>query len=159
MQISIIAVGKLKEKYLSEAQKEYLKRLRPYARVEIKEVPGESFGENDSGNILEKVKEKEGQKILKGIKNDSFVIALDRQGGEIDSEGLAGKIQDLGIKGKSHVTFLIGGTLGLSKPVLQRADYRLSFSRLTFPHQLMRVILLEQLFRSFKIIRNEPYHR
>jgi len=159
VQISIMAVGKLKERYLLEAQKEYLKRLRPYARLEIKEVGDESFGENDSESILEKVKEKEGQKILKTLKPGSFVIALDRQGREIDSEGLAGKIKELGVQGKSHITFIIGGTLGLSDQVLQRADCRLSFSRLTFPHQLMRVILLEQLFRSFKIIRNEPYHR
>jgi 23S rRNA (pseudouridine1915-N3)-methyltransferase len=159
VRISIIAVGKIKEKYFLDAQKEYLKRLRPYARVEIKEVADEGFGENDNRKILEKVKDEEGRKILKLLNEDSYIIALDRQGRDIDSQGFARSINDLGIQGKSHITFIIGGTLGLSRQVLEAAHWKLSFSRLTFPHRLMRVILLEQLFRCFKIIRNEPYHR
>jgi len=159
VRISIIAVGKLKEKYFLEAQREYLKRLRPYARIEIKEVADEGFGENDNKKILEKVKDEEGRRILKFLNEDSFIIALDRQGRDIDSRGLAHSINDLGVQGKSHITFIIGGTLGLSQQVLQASHWKLSFSRLTFPHRLMRIILLEQLFRCFKIIRNEPYHR
>ena len=159
MRVSVVAVGKLKEKYLLEAQREYLKRLRPYARMEITEVADESCGEKDPQSILEKVKDKEGQRIIKTLKPDSFIIALDRQGQEIDSESLAHEVSNLSIHGKSHITCVIGGSLGLSGQVLQQADWKLSFSRLTFPHQLMRVILLEQLYRCFKIIRHEPYHK
>ncbi|MTI83537.1 MAG: 23S rRNA (pseudouridine(1915)-N(3))-methyltransferase RlmH [Firmicutes bacterium] len=159
MRVSVIAVGKLKEKYLLEAQREYLKRLRPYARMEITEVADESCGEKDPESILEKVKIKEGQRIIKALKPDSFIIALDRQGQEIDSESLARKVSDLSLQGKSYITCVIGGSLGLSGQVLQQADWKLSFSRLTFPHQLMRVILLEQIYRCFKIIRHEPYHK
>lgn len=159
VQMVILSVGKLKEKYLLDAQTEYVKRIRLYGRIEIKELPGKSFGENDSKRSLELVKEKEGQKILKTLRPDSFVIALDRNGEEVDSLGLAEKIEKLGLKGRSHITFIIGGSLGLSKQVIKRANWKLSFSCLTFTHQLIRILLLEQIFRTFKIIRNEPYHR
>lgn len=159
MHIIILAVGKLKERYFLEAQREYIKRIRPYARLEIKEVAEESVGENAAESTLEKIKNKEGQRLIRALRPGSFIVALDRQGEQIDSAGLAGKIKNLGVQGKSHITFIIGGPLGLSGDVLQRAHWKLSFSRLTFPHRLMRIILLEQIFRSFKIIRNEPYHR
>lgn len=159
MRITVLTAGKLKEKYLVQAEREYLKRLRSYAKVEIKETADESFSENDSPKTLEKIKEKEGRRLIRALNRDSFVIALERHGDEIDSRGLAAEMEELCLRGKSDVTFVIGGSLGLAPEVLQAAGRKLSFSRLTFPHQLMRIILLEQLFRSFKIRRGEPYHR
>ena len=147
MNITILCVGNLKEKYLKEAEKEYLKRLSRYAKVTILET-------KEYEDI-----EKEGAELLKKIKEDSFVIALEILGKQMSSIELSSFLEELGIKGESDVTFVIGGSDGLSNKVLERADSTVSFSKLTFPHQLMRIFLLEQIYRSFKIIKNEPYHK
>jgi len=159
MNISIIAVGKLKERYLKEAVEEYSTRLSKYCRLEIIEVPDEKAPENLSPAQELMVKEKEGQAILRHVKEDTYAIALAIQGKQLSSENFAALINELGIKGRSSIAFIIGGSLGLSDEVLKRADYKLSFSPMTFPHQLMRVILLEQVYRGFRIIRGEPYHK
>lgn len=159
MNIKIIAVGKLKEKYLKEAVLEYSKRLSKYCRINIIEVPDEKTPENMRKAEEKVAKGKEGQGILKHIKSDTYVIALDVQGKMISSEELADFINDLSIRGRSNIAFVIGGSLGLSDEVLKKADYRLSFSPMTFPHQLMRVILLEQIYRGYRITKGEPYHK
>ena len=159
MNISIITVGKLKERYFKEAVEEYSTRLSKYCKLEIMEVPDEKAPENLSPAQELMVIQKEGQGILKHVKEDAYIIALAIQGRQISSVGLADFINNLGIKGKSNITFVIGGSLGLSDEVLKRADFKLSFSPMTFPHQLMRVILLEQIYRSFRIIKGEPYHK
>jgi len=159
MNITIISVGKLKERYLKEAVEEYSKRLSKYCKLDIIEVADEKAPENMSRAEEEAVKQKEGQAILKHIKNDTYAIALAIEGKMLSSEGFSEFINGLGIKGKSNIAFIIGGSLGLSDEVLRRADYKLSFSPMTFPHQLMRVILLEQIYRGFKIIRGETYHK
>lgn len=156
MNISIITVGKLKEKYLKEAVSEYSKRLSKYCKLEIIEVPDEKAPETMSRAEEEAVKQKEGQAVLKHVKNDTYVVALAIDGKMLSSEGFSEFINSLGIRGKSNIAFIIGGSLGLSDEVLRRADYKLSFSPMTFPHQLMRVILLEQIYRGFKIMRGEP---
>lgn len=159
MNIKIIGVGKIKEKYLKDGIDEYLKRLSKYCNIEIIEIPDEKAPENLSTKEEEQVKNKEGQGILKYIKDNMYVIALDLKGTMLSSEGFANFIDDLGLKGSSNIAFIIGGSLGLSKEVLQRADYKLSFSKMTFPHQLMRLILLEQIYRGFRIMKGEPYHK
>ncbi|MDK2823853.1 MAG: rRNA (pseudouridine1915-N3)-methyltransferase [Clostridia bacterium] len=159
MNIRIIAVGKLKEKYLKEGINEYLKRLKPLAKVEIIEVADEKEPVNASLAVEELVKEKEGEKILKHIRPESFMIALAIEGKQLSSQELADLLNKLALQGKSDLTLVIGGSLGLSDTVLQKADYKLSFSKMTFPHQLMRLILLEQIYRVFKINRGEPYHK
>lgn len=152
-------MGKLKEKYLTEGIKEYLKRLSPHAKVEIIEVSDEKIPEHPSDTELRLIKDKEGEKISRYLKEGTYLIALDIQGKNLSSEEMAEMIADLGIKGKSDLTFLIGGSLGLAEFLLKKADFRLSFGRMTFPHQLMRLILVEQLYRSFKIIAGHPYHK
>lgn len=159
MKITIITVGKLKEKYLKEAVSEYSKRLGKYCRLEIIEVADEKISEGMSGAEEELVLSKEGGRILKYIRDDAYVITLEIGGNELSSEELADKINELGISGKSHIIFVIGGSIGIGDNVRAKSDYPLSFSRLTFPHQLMRVILLEQIYRSYRIISNEPYHK
>ncbi|HOM42202.1 MAG TPA: 23S rRNA (pseudouridine(1915)-N(3))-methyltransferase RlmH [Bacillota bacterium] len=159
MYISIITVGKLKERYLKEAVEEYSTRLSKYCKLEIIEVPDEKAPENLSPAQELTVMQKEGQGILKHVKDDTYMIALTIQGNQLSSEGLADFINDLGIKGRSNIAFVIGGSLGLSEEVLKRADFKLSFSPMTFPHQLMRVMLLEQVYRGFRIIKGEPYHK
>ncbi len=159
MKITLIVVGRLKEKYLEAAVTEYSKRLSRYCKLEICQVPDERAPEGASMAMEAQILEKEGGRILEKIRPSSYVIALAIQGQMPDSVGLAKKLEKLGVDGTSHLTFIIGGSLGLSKAVLARADMLLSFSKLTFPHQLMRVILLEQLYRSFKIINHEPYHK
>ena len=159
MNITIVCIGKLKERYWTEAITEYSKRLSKYCTLTINELKEERAPDNPSKADEMAVKEAEGKSILKQIKNDAFAIALEINGKELTSEALADKLQSLGISGKSDIAFIIGGSLGLSDEVLSRADYRLSFSRMTFPHQMMRVILLEQIYRAFKIIKNEPYHK
>mgnify|MGYP000942402327 CR=1 FL=1 len=159
MNISIITVGKLKERYLKEAVEEYSTRLSKYCKLEIIEVPDEKAPENLSPAQELAVMQKEGQGILKHIKEDTYAIALAIQGKQLSSEGLADLINDLGIKGRSNLAFVIGGSLGLSEEVLKRADFKLSFSPMTFPHQLMRVMLLEQVYRGFRIVKGEPYHK
>jgi len=159
MNITIITVGKLKERYFKEAVEEYSTRLSKYCKLEIVEVPDEKAPENLSPAEELIVIQKEGQGILKYVKDDTYMIALAIQGKELSSEGLADFINGLGIKGKSNIAFVIGGSLGLCSEVLKRADFKLSFSPMTFPHQLMRVILLEQIYRGFRIIKGEPYHK
>lgn len=159
MKITIICVGKIKEKYLSDAIKEYSKRLSKYCKLEIIEVPDEKTEENASDNLLKQIKDKEGEQILRHIKDYSYVITLEILGNIITSEDLADKISKTCLSGISHITFIIGGSLGLSENVSAKADYKLSFSKMTFPHQLMRVILLEQIYRAYKINTNEPYHK
>lgn len=159
MNITIITVGKIKEKFLRDAIDEYSKRLTRYCKLDIIEVPDEKAPENASEKENLLIKEKEGEKILKHIKDNSYVIALAIDGKMPSSEDLADFIQTQGINGNSNLTFVIGGSLGLSSGVLKRADYKLSFSKMTFPHQLMRVILLEQIYRAFRINSGEPYHK
>ncbi|CDF59012.1 23S rRNA (pseudouridine(1915)-N(3))-methyltransferase RlmH [Thermobrachium celere] len=159
MNIIIISVGKLKEKYLKEGINEYLKRLSKYAKVDIIEVPDEKAPDNLSPKEEELVKEKEGQGILKHIKDNMYVVALDIKGKQLSSEELAEFLSQRALLGESSIAFIIGGSLGLSQSVLNRANYKLSFSKMTFPHQLMRLILLEQIYRGFRIINGEPYHK
>jgi len=157
--IRIVAVGKLKEKYLKEGIKEYLKRLQPFAKVEIIEVADEKEPVNASPADEMNIKKKEGERILKHIKPDSFLFVLAIDGKQLSSEELAEKLSQLALQGKSDITIVIGGSLGLSDFILHKADFKLSFSKMTFPHQLMRLVLLEQVYRTFKIIRGEPYHK
>jgi 23S rRNA (pseudouridine1915-N3)-methyltransferase len=159
MNISIISVGKIKEKYFKNAISEYSKRLSRYCKLSFIEVPDEKAPESLSEIEMENIKDKEGQGILKNIKEGTYVIALDIKGKMMTSEELATKLGTLGIQGKSSIAFIIGGSLGLSKNVLNRADFKLSFSLMTFPHQLMKVVLLEQVYRGFRINRGEPYHK
>lgn len=159
MNINIITVGKLKEKYLKLGIEEFSKRLSKYCKLDFIELDDEKCPENLSEKDMLIVKDKEGKKILGKIKNNSYVIALAIDGKNLSSEELADTISKLGVRGHSHVTFVIGGSLGLSDEVLKRADYKLSFSRMTFPHQMMKLILLEQVYRSFRINNNEPYHK
>jgi len=159
MNISIITIGKLKEKYLKQGIDEYLKRLTSYAKVEIIELPDEKAPENLSGIEMEQVKEKEGERILSKISDDTHVIALAIEGKMKSSEQLAKDLDQLATYGKSKVAFVIGGSLGLSSAVMKRSNDSLSFSKMTFPHQLMRLILLEQVYRAFRINRGEPYHK
>lgn len=159
MNISIVAIGKLKEKYLKQGIDEYIKRLSAYAKVDIIELPDEKAPENLSDQDMKIVKDKEGERILSKISPDAHVIALAIEGKMKSSEELADNMDRLSTYGKSKVTFVIGGSLGLSDAVLKRADEKLSFSRMTFPHQLMRLILLEQVYRAFRINRGEPYHK
>lgn len=157
--IHIISVGKLKEKYLMQGIDEYKKRLSSYAKVDIIEVPDEKAPEHLSEQEMEQIKQREGERILAKIPNDAYVIALAIEGKMKSSEQFAASLDKLATYGKSKIAFIIGGSLGLSKQVMQRADEALSFSKMTFPHQLMRLILLEQIYRAFRINRGEPYHK
>lgn len=159
MKITVITVGKIKEKYLKDAIAEYSKRLSRYCKLEILEVADEKTPDGASETVEENIRDKEGERILKLIKEDAYVITLEIGGKMLTSEGLADRIETLGIQGKSHLVFVIGGSIGLGKEVLRRSNYALSFSKMTFPHQLMRVILLEQIYRSYRIINGEPYHK
>ncbi len=159
MKITIIAVGKLKEKYWKQAIAEYEKRLTAYTKVEIIEVPDEKAPENMSDKEIEQVKEKEGQRILAKIKPQSTVITLEIQGKMLSSEGLAKELDQRMTQGASDFTFVIGGSNGLHQDVMKRSNFALSFSKMTFPHQMMRVVLLEQVYRAFKINRGEAYHK
>lgn len=159
MKITLITVGKIKEKYLKEAISEYKKRLGKYCRLEIIEVADEKMAEHAGGGADELVRAKEACRVIRYIRQDAFVITLEISGKQLSSEELAEKIEALGIQGKSHIIFIIGGSVGLGKEVLEKSDFALSFSRMTFPHQLMRVVLLEQIYRSFRIINREPYHK
>ena len=159
MKITICCVGKIKEKFYSQAIEEYSKRLSKYCKLEIKEAADEKTPDSASDTVNRMIEEKEGDRLLSFIKDDSYVIALAIDGKMLDSVELSEKIDNLMLSGKSDIVFVIGGSLGLDKRVLDRADYKLSFSKMTFPHQLMRVILLEQIYRSFRIMKNEPYHK
>ncbi len=159
MNITIITVGKLKEKYLKEAIEEYSKRLGRYCKLEIIELADEKTPDNASEKEEEAIKEKEGQGILSKIKDNMFVIAMDLKGKQLTSEEFANYIENLGVMGDSNIAFIVGGSLGISKSVLARANYKLCFSKMTFPHQLFRVMLLEQIYRGFRIMKGEPYHK
>ena len=159
MNIQIICVGKLKEKYWQDACAEYMKRLGRYCNIEIVELKESRLPENASLADEENVKKEEGASILKTIKDGTYVITLEILGKMLDSPQLAEKMDELALDGKSNIAFVIGGSLGLSAEVSKRSDYKLSFSKMTFPHQMMRVILLEQIYRSFKINRHETYHK
>lgn len=159
MKIEILCVGKLKEKYWVNAISEYVKRLSKYCKIKVIEVPDEKTPDGASEALELQIKDKEGKGILKHIKDGAHVIALAIDGKQYSSEAFASKIDDLGIRGKSHIVFVIGGSLGLSDEVMERADETISFSKMTFPHQLMRVVLVEQVYRGFRIIRGEPYHK
>lgn len=159
MKIKLICVGKLKEKYLDDGIKEYLKRISAYSDIEVIEVADERIPDNPSLAEETIVKSKEGRRILDKVKQDDYMILLDVQGKELDSIQFAERIEDCMINGKSTIDFVIGGSLGHGEDVLTRANARISFSQMTFPHQLMRLILAEQIYRAFKIIRHETYHK
>ena len=159
MKITIIAVGKLKEKYWKQAIAEYEKRLSAYTKIDIIEVPDEKAPETMSDKEIELVKEKEGQRILAKVKPQSTVITLEIQGKMLSSESLAKKLDQRMTQGASDFTFIIGGSNGLHQDVMKRSNFALSFSKMTFPHQMMRVVLLEQVYRAFKINRGEAYHK
>ena len=159
MEIRIVTVGKIKEKYLCDGIAEYAKRLSRYCRLTFCQVADEKTPDKASEALNTQIKNTEGERLMKHIREQDYVIALAIDGKSMTSEQLAGKIDGLGVRGVSHIQFIIGGSLGLSDAVLKRADEHLSFSAMTFPHQLMRVILLEQIYRSYRIIKGEPYHK
>ncbi|MEE8885579.1 MAG: 23S rRNA (pseudouridine(1915)-N(3))-methyltransferase RlmH [Eubacteriales bacterium] len=159
MKITIACVGKVKEKYLRDGIAEYAKRIGRYCSLDWYEVADEKTPENASAAEEKLIKQKEGERLLRGIPDQAYAIALCIDGKMPDSVELSEKLGDLMVRGTSHIVFIIGGSLGLSDEVLRRADYRLSFSRMTFPHQLMRMILTEQIYRSFRILNHEPYHK
>lgn len=159
MNITFVTVGKIKEKYFRDAVAEYQKRLSKYCKLEIVEVADEKTPDRASETEEAQIKQKEAARILKAVRDNAYCIALAIDGKKRDSVNLATHIEQLGLSGKSNLVFVIGGSLGLHDSVVQRADETLSFSELTFPHQLMRVILLEQIYRCFRIINNEPYHK
>ena len=159
MNITVISVGKLKDKYLKEGIAEYTKRLTRYCTLNLIEVADEKAPENLSESDMELVKKREGEKILKHVKEGAYVIALDLQGQMYSSESFADRLEKLSLQGNSQIVFIIGGSLGISNDVLLRSDEKISFSKMTFPHQLMRLILLEQVYRAYKINKNEPYHK
>lgn len=159
MNVDLICVGKLKEKYLREAVEEYTKRLSRYCTISVFEVKDEMAPADPSPGEREKILLTEGERIRKYLKEGSYVILLDIQGEQVSSEALAQRFQDLMLQGNSHFTLVIGGSLGLHSSLIKAASWRLSFSKMTFPHQLMRVILCEQLYRSFTILRGEKYHK
>ena len=157
--ISIICVGRIKEKYWNDAIAEYSKRLSRYCKLNIIEVADEKTPDNAPAAIEEKKKKKEGERILQNIDPGAYVCALAINGKKYSSESFSEYIGNLGVQGVSHIQFVIGGSLGLSSEVLSRADSKISFSDMTFPHQMMRVILLEQIYRAYRIMRGEPYHK
>lgn len=159
MKISIICVGKIKEKFYRDAVAEYGKRLGKYCKLEIIEVQDEKTPDHGGAALEEQIREREASRILKFIREDAFVFSLEINGWQPDSVELSEQISALALQGKSHIQFIIGGSLGLHKSVCKAADKALSFSNMTFPHQLMRVILLEQIYRSYRIIMGEPYHK
>ncbi|PXV95750.1 23S rRNA (pseudouridine1915-N3)-methyltransferase [Lachnotalea glycerini] len=159
MKITLLTVGKMKEKYFKGAIEEYSKRLSRYCKLEIIEVADEKTPDHASMAEEESIKKRESQRLLKYITEQSYVIALAINGDMLDSIELSQKIEKLGVCGVSQIMFVIGGSLGLEEEILKRADCQLSFSKMTFPHQLMRVILLEQIYRAYRIAKNEPYHK
>lgn len=159
MRVTIISVGKIKEKYLRDGIAEYAKRLGKYCRLEMIETPDEKTPDNAGRAEEDAIRSREAEKIAKHIKEDAYIITLEIDGVQLSSEKLAEKIESLGIQGKSHIIFIIGGSIGLGEKILEKSDFSLSFSKMTFPHQLMRVILLEQIYRSFRIIHGDPYHK
>lgn len=159
MKITILCVGKIKEKFYRDALAEYEKRLGRYCRLSVCEVEDEKTEEHASGALAAQIKEREGKRLLRHMQQDAYRIALAVDGKELDSVAFSQKLEKLCVSGKSHILFIIGGSLGLHEEVLQAADEKMSFSKMTFPHQLMRVILLEQIYRGYRIINHEPYHK
>jgi len=159
MKIKVVTVGKLKEKYLVQGINEYAKRLGAYAKLEFVEVSDEKAPETLSEAQMLQIKEKEGQRILAKIKDTEYVFALAIEGTNPTSEAFAKQIDQLGIQGKSQLTFVIGGSLGLSQEVMTRSDAKVSFGKMTYPHQLMKLILLEQIYRAYRINTGAPYHK
>jgi 23S rRNA (pseudouridine1915-N3)-methyltransferase len=159
MKITIVSVGKIKEKYLKEAIGEYTKRLGAYCTLVTTEVADEKAPENLSEKDMVQLKQKEGDRILSKIKDAQYVIALDLSGKQRTSEEFSKEIEQYQVNGRSDIVFIIGGSLGLSQDVIKRSDETISFSKMTFPHQLMKVILLEQIYRAYRIMKNEPYHK
>ena len=156
MNINIISVGKIREKYIKLGIDEFLKRLTPYSSVKITEIPAEDM---KTDCVTEKILQKEGEKILSKIRENTYVIVMDREGKKLGSEKFAQKLGEISSKGVNNVAFVIGSSEGLDDDVKNRADFVLSMSEMTFPHQLMRLILLEQIYRAFRILNNEPYHK
>lgn len=159
MKITILCVGKIKETFYRQAIDEYAKRLSKYCKLEIVEVADEKTPDKASEALENQIKEKEADRILEKIKDDAFVFTLEILGKRFTSESFASKVESLAVQGNSHITFIIGGSLGLHEKVLKRSNHSISFSDMTFPHQLMRVILTEQVYRAFRIINKEPYHK
>lgn len=159
MKVSIVCVGKIKEKFYRDAMEEYLKRLSRYCKTEIIEVADERTMEGASPAEEEQIKRREGERLLSKLKEDAYVITLEIEGSKFDSLAFSNLLEQIGISGKSHIQFVIGGSLGLHETVSARADRNLSFSDMTFPHQLMRVILCEQIYRGYRIMNGEPYHK
>ena len=159
MKITILSVGKLKEQYLVDGVKEYSKRLGPYAKLEILEVPDEPCPENAPRAVEDQVRQKEADKLAKRLREGTYLIVLDPRGKMLSSEEMAARMEKSALSGHSDITFIIGGSLGLADSLRERAHLLLSLSNMTFPHQLVRLLLVEQIYRWFKIIRNEPYHK
>lgn len=159
MQYTILCVGKIKERFYSDAIREYIKRMSRYAKVDVVEVTDEKTPDRASQLEELEIKRKEGERLVSKIRDSMYVIALDLEGKEYDSVSFSKHLGECMLAGKSHIAFVIGGSLGLHESVLKRANERLSFSKFTFPHQLMRVILLEQLYRANRIMNHEPYHK
>ena len=159
MKITILCVGKIKERFFRDGIEEYKKRLSKYCKLEIMEVADEKTPDRASEAEEQKIKEKEAERLEKYIKKDAYVVVLAIDGKMLDSVELSEKINQLGINGTSHIIFIIGGSLGLDDKIIRQADYKLSFSKMTFPHQMMRMILMEQIYRSYRILNHEPYHK
>ena len=159
MKITILTVGKIKEKYLKDAIAEYAKRLSRYCKMQIVEVEDEKTPDGASAAMEDQIKEKEAARLSKCLDEEAFLITLEIQGKMLDSESFSKTMEQICLRGKNHIQFVIGGSLGLHTSITERSDLALSFSKMTFPHQLMRVILLEQVYRSFRIQNNEPYHK
>ena len=159
MKITILSVGKIKEKYLKDAIAEYAKRLSRYCKLQIVEVEDEKTPDVASAAMEDQIKEKEAARLSKCLDEEAFLITLEIQGKMLDSEDFSKTMEQICLRGKNHIQFVIGGSLGLHTSITERSDLALSFSKMTFPHQLMRVILLEQVYRSFRIQNNEPYHK
>ena len=159
MKITLVTVGKIKEKFYRDAIAEYSKRLSRYCSLEILELPDEKTPDKASDALNMQIKNTEAERLMKHIREQDYVIALAIDGKMLDSVELSEKIGRLGVEGKSSIAFVIGGSLGLGDEVLKRADYKLSFSKMTFPHQLMQMILLEQIYRGYRILNHEPYHK
>lgn len=158
LSISIICVGKIKKNYLKDAINEYSKRLNKFCNLKIIELQDEKLPTKINDSIINEIKNKESDKIIDAIKKDSYIMCLDLKGKEYSSENFSKKIEDVALNFNSSITFIIGGTLGLNEKILSLANEKICFSKMTFPHQLIRVFLLEQLFRAFKISNNETYH-
>lgn len=159
MKITILCVGKIKERYFTDAIAEYTKRLSRYATVQIIEVPDEKTPDGASAAEEQQILQVEGERLLKHMQGEAYRVVLAIDGTMVDSVELSQRMEKITVSGASHIQFIIGGSLGLSKEVQKRADWKLSFSKMTFPHQLMRVVLLEQIYRAFRIRNNEPYHK